>query len=77
MSTENTKLTQVERALDIVEAPWSGRNEGRLRKWFTEELEGNEKSHYLIDKILASDLESFIVPGPLLSINEGDIELLF
>lgn len=72
----DTKQAQVDKALDIVEAPWSGRDEGRLRKWFAEELKGKDKSRYLIKKILASGLEPFIAPEPLPPIIEEDIELL-
>ena len=59
-----------------MEAPWSGRDEGRLRKWFTSELEGGEKSAYLTEKILASGLEPFQSPEPLPPIHEDEIELL-
>ena len=72
----DTEQTQIDRALDIVEAPWSGRDEGRLRKWFTSELDGKQKSQYLIEKILASGLEPFIAPEPLPPITEEEIELL-
>lgn len=72
----DTEQAQIDRALDIVEAPWSGRDEGRLRKWFTSELDGKQKSQYLIEKILASGLEPFIAPEPLPPIKEEEIELL-
>ena len=72
----DTEQAQVERALDIVEAPWSGRDEGRLRRWFASELEGKKKSQYLIAKILKSGLEPFIAPEPLPPIVEEEIELL-
>ena len=72
----DAEQAQIDRALDIVEAPWSGRDEGRLRKWFTSELDGKQKSQYLIEKILASGLEPFIAPEPLPPIKEEEIELL-
>ena len=72
----DSEQTHVDRALDIVEAPWSGRDEGRLRKWFASELEDKKKSQYLIEKILASGLEPFIAPEPLPPIKENEIELL-
>ena len=67
---------QIDKALDIVEAPWSRRDEGRLRKWFSAESEGKEKSKYLIDEIIASGLEPFKSPKPLPLISEDDIKLL-
>lgn len=77
---ENTPLnsdqTQIEKALNIVEAPWSARDENRLRKWFNEEMSAKEKSKYLVEKILDSGLEPFKAPEPLLPIREEDIELL-
>ena len=47
-----------------------------MRKWFTSELDGKQKSQYLIEKILASGLEPFIAPEPLPPIKEEEIELL-
>jgi hypothetical protein len=67
---------KIERALDIVEAPWSRRDEGRLRSWYTSEDMGSKKSGYLIDKILKSGLEPFHAPEPLPPIEQEDIELL-
>ena len=72
----DTEQAQVEKVLDIVEAPWSARDEGRLRGWFAEDFENKEKSKYLITKILESGLEPFIAPEPLPPIDEKDIELL-
>ena len=57
-------------------ADWYFNDEGRLRKWFTSELEGKKKSQYLIEKILASGLKPFIAPEPLPPIREDEIELL-
>ena len=34
--------TKIDKALNIVEAPWSGRDKGRLRKWFAEESNGKK-----------------------------------
>ena len=65
--------TKIERSLNIVEAPWSRRDEGRLRGWY----DNNEaSSEYLINKILSSGLEPFNAPEPLPPINPEDIELL-
>ena len=72
----DSEQLKVERALDIVEAPWPGRDEGRLRKWFATELKGMQKTSYLINKILASGLEPFVAPEPLPPISKEDIKLL-
>ena len=67
---------EISKALDIVESPWSRRDEGRLRRWFNTEGAGAKKSTYLVTKILESGLEPFIAPEPLPPIGEEDIELL-
>ena len=68
--------SQLDRALDILESPWPRRDEGRLRKWFAQELKGKELSAFLTKKVLDSGLEPFIAPEPLPPIKEDDIELL-
>ncbi|MDA0320387.1 MAG: helicase-related protein [Proteobacteria bacterium] len=70
------KQEQISKALDIVESPWSRRDEGRLRRWFSTVESGEKKSKYLVNKILSSGLEPFIAPEPLPPISEDDIELL-
>ena len=67
---------KIEKALDIVEAPWSRRDEGRLRRWYENEETGSKKSEYMINKILGSGLEPFHAPEPLPPIVQDDIELL-
>ena len=67
---------RIETALDIVETPWSRRDESRLRKWFQLSLEGSQKSEYLVQQILNSGLEPNLAPEPLPPINVEDIELL-
>jgi SNF2 family DNA or RNA helicase len=68
--------TEINNALDILESPWSRRDEGRLRNWFNGEETGVIKSKYLIDKIRRSGLEPFIAPEPLPPIDKEDIKLL-
>ena len=72
----NTDQTEIDKALDILESPWSRRDEGLLRKWFNDEETGTAKSKNLIDRVLGSGLEPFIAPEPLPPIDKGDIELL-
>lgn len=72
----DTEHSNIDKALDIVEAPWSARDEGRLRKWFAENMDTREKSKYLVMKIIKSGLEPFIAPDPLPPISEEDIKLL-
>ena len=72
----NSDQKDVDNALNIVEAPWSARDENRLRKWFNEEMGAKEKTKYLVEKIIESGLEPFKAPEPLLPIREEDIELL-
>ncbi len=68
---------RVTRALDILESPWPRREEMMLREWFeSEEHEGAELSHFLIEQILDTGLEP-VEPPPLLPPNmPEDIELL-
>lgn len=72
----DTEHSNIDKALDIVESPWSARDEGRLRKWFSENMDTREKSKYLVMKIIKSGLEPFIAPDPLPPISEEDIKLL-
>ena len=67
---------KIDEALDIVESPWSRRDEGRLRKWFEVDEAGPKKSGHLIKEILNSGLERFRAPKPLPVIQQDDIELL-
>ena len=67
---------KIDKVLDILESPWSRRDEGRLRRWFNNEETDAQKSAHLIDKILSSGLEPFIAPEPLPPIQEEDVELL-
>ena len=68
--------SQIESALDIVEAPWTRRDEGRLRRWFDIEETASKKSEYLIKMIIESGLEPFVSPEPLPPISIDDIKLL-
>ena len=72
----DTEQTQIDKVLDILESPWSRRDEGRLRNWFNDEKNGVVKSKYLMDMVLRSGLEPFIAPEPLPPIDKEDIKLL-
>ena len=72
----DTEQTQIDKVLDILESPWSRRDEGRLRNWFNDEEIGVVKSKYLMDMVLRSGLEPFIAPEPLPPIGKKDIKLL-
>jgi superfamily II DNA/RNA helicase len=72
----DVEQSEIDKALDILESPWSRRDEGQLRKWFNIEETGIFKSKYVIDKVLASGLEPFIAPEPLPPIEKEDIKLL-
>lgn len=64
-------------ALDILESPWPRREEMMLREWFeSEEHEGAELSHFLIEQILDTGLEPAEPPPLLPPITPEDIELL-
>lgn len=67
---------KIERALDIVESPWTRRDESSLRRWFEIEEAGPKKSEHVINKILDSGLEPFQAPEPLPPIRSDEIELL-
>jgi hypothetical protein len=64
------------KALDVLESPWSRRDESLLRQWFDSQLEGSVKSKYLVDNILGSGLEPAQPVEPLPPIQLEDIELL-
>ncbi len=64
------------KALDILESPWSRRDESLLRHWFETQLEGSIKSKFLVDNILGSGLEPAQAVEPLPPIQMEDIELL-
>ena len=72
----NISQVQIELALDIVESPWSRRDERKLRYWFQIEENDTKKSEHLVKNILASGLEPFISPEPLPIITESDVKLL-
>ena len=71
-----TKQNLIEKTLNILESPWSRKDEGLLREWYQSELEGTKLSKFLIEKILNSGLEPFIQPEPLPPIKEDDIKLI-
>ena len=67
---------KIDKVLNIVESPWSRRDERHLRQWFEIDETGHKKSEHLIKEILKSGLEPFEAPKPLPGIQEDDIELL-
>ena len=68
---------QVNRALDILEAPWPRREEVLLRDWFSEhEKQGSAGARAMVERVLATGLEP-VKPAPLLPpIQPDDIEVL-
>ena len=69
--------SEINNALDILEAPWPRREEIMLRDWYSEpEREGAEKARYLVSKIRETGLEPFTQPKLLPPIELGDIELV-
>ena len=68
---------RINEALDILESPWSRREESMLRSWFeTDEHQGSERSSILIEKIIGTGLEPAKPPPLLPPIDLQDIELL-
>ena len=67
----------MEKALNILEAPWPRREEVMLRDWFgSSEHRGTSLALSLIDLILETGLEPTNPPPPLPPIKKEDIELL-
>jgi hypothetical protein len=67
----------VNRALDILEAPWPRREEIMLREWFhDEDRDGIEKARHIVTLILGSGLEPFQQPKLLPPIELDDVELI-
>lgn len=68
---------QVNKALDILEAPWPRREEILLREWFNDDsVDGVDKARALVRRINESGLEPFNQPKLLPPISESDIELI-
>ena len=65
---------EIEKALNILESPWSRRDEKELKIWFTEELDGIHKAEFLTKKIISSGLEGFIPPKRLNPIDKSEIK---
>ena len=73
----DVEKNHIEMALEILESPWTRRDEGNLRLWFSnDEKTGIAKASDIIDKVRKSGLEPFIVPDILPEIAEEEIELL-
>lgn len=71
-----TEQVRVDKALDIIESPWSRRDERRLRRWFECDLTGSAKTDFLIENVIGTGLDPFIPPDDLPVIAEEDIKLL-
>jgi hypothetical protein len=67
----------VNKALDILEAPWPRREEILLRDWFHDEATtGVDKARMLVNRILDTGLEPFNQPQLLPPIEPSDVELV-
>ncbi len=67
----------VNRALDILEAPWPLREEGLLRDQFRDRSgPAIARSRRLVEWILATGLERFEPPAPLPPISKSDVRLV-
>lgn len=67
----------LEKALDILESPWSRREEVMLRDWFNDEKHaGVAKSRHIINGVLGTGLEPVNPPEPLPPIPKEEIELI-
>ena len=73
---KNIPQKEIEKALNILESPWSRRDEKELKIWFTEELDGIHKAEFLTKKIISSGLEGFIPPKRLNPIDKSEIKLI-
>lgn len=68
---------KVDAALDTLESPWPMREEKMLREWFSEESDDlNEKSKFLVEKVLETGMEPHRGPALLPPIEEDDIYLI-
>ncbi|MDE0107266.1 MAG: helicase-related protein [Bryobacterales bacterium] len=72
-----TSDDEVWRALEIVESPWTLREESQLREWFDDALEDPSVGiGSLIKEILGTGLEPLKPPDPLPPIDADEIELV-
>lgn len=68
---------RINKALDILEAPWPRREEIMLRDWFNgADHSGSHKAALMVDRILDSGLQPFQQPKLLPPIEPSDIELV-
>ncbi len=68
---------RIRRALDVVETPWSRRDERMLRREFDDESDaGSAKATRLIEWIISTGLEPIEPPEPLPPIEEEEIRLI-
>ncbi|MFB6213267.1 MAG: helicase-related protein [Candidatus Nanohaloarchaea archaeon] len=74
---EDISQSELERAIDSVEAPYGRRYERELRDIYEDENLGNmEKSEELLDKIEELGLQPFEPPEPLDPIDKEEIQLI-
>ena len=67
---------KIESALNIIESPWSRRDEKELKNWFNQDFLDFKKSEFLIERVNRSGLEGFIPPKRLDPIENSDIKLI-
>ena len=72
----NIPQEKIESALNIIESPWSRRDEKELKNWFNQEYLDFKKSEFLIERVNESGLEGFIPPKRLDPIDNSDIKLI-
>ena len=68
-------LEKLDRAIDILDAPWPKRESTLLREWFNE-AETSGQVHTLVENVLGTGFEPSNIPHPLPSIKEEDVKLL-
>lgn len=73
----DTDSEKVNKALDILEAPWPRREEGLLREQFRDRTGAAVgRSLRLVEWILTTGLERYVTPPPLPAIAEQDLRLV-
>ena len=73
----NDPSDNINRALDILEAPWPRREEILLRDWFADaSAAGAEKARRIVTNVLETGLEPFNQPPLLPPIEKEDVRLL-
>ena len=68
---------QLIRTIDILESPWSRREETMLKRWFEDESSDDAtRARIIVEQVLATGMEPSVSPSPLPPIEPDDIELL-